>query len=388
MAPASHSAMIALGSRYGRGEAGSSLLPVGEGRLVAPVVYASHRGQVRFAADEGLHRAACLPGGESPEHVVRVGENICAKVAFEPMARSTTGTPGGFGLGWVWPPASRPGALGRDAGAVSAGAAASAAVVVTAAWAAHCRSPPFAGGWPPCPRSWVRARRAGDGGEHASQLVAQTGQPGDLGVDLGQPAVQQAGRGFTGALAGVAEREQFSYVGQRQPEPLGTSDELQPVDRSLTVTAVVPGGARRGGQQPRPLVVPDGVRPDARAGSQLSDRQPAGSLLDGHADSVKPGPGSKVKPLTPISAQVIRPCFRMVSQSLAAGPPRSATSDWHGAACCRCCDLAVMTSLIVSEYSGPQPETTPGFDRDHALDSCLSSLLVTACQLSVADTAR
>ena len=38
--------------------------------------------------------------------------------------------------------------------------------------------------------------------------------------------------------------------------------------------------------------------------------------------------------------------------------------------------------------SGPQPETAPGFDRDHALHACLPSLLVAGCQLSVADTAR
>ena len=35
-----------------------------------------------------------------------------------------------------------------------------------------------------------------------------------------------------------------------------------------------------------------------------------------------------------------------------------------------------------------QPETAPGFDRDHAFHACLPSLLVAGCQLSVADTAR
>jgi hypothetical protein len=40
-----------------------------------------HRRQVRFIADERMHRAACSPSGARPEHVIRVGENICAKVA-------------------------------------------------------------------------------------------------------------------------------------------------------------------------------------------------------------------------------------------------------------------------------------------------------------------
>lgn len=38
--------------------------------------------------------------------------------------------------------------------------------------------------------------------------------------------------------------------------------------------------------------------------------------------------------------------------------------------------------------SGPQPETAPGFDRDHAFHARLPALLVAGCQLSVADTAR
>jgi hypothetical protein len=38
--------------------------------------------------------------------------------------------------------------------------------------------------------------------------------------------------------------------------------------------------------------------------------------------------------------------------------------------------------------SGPQPETAPGFGRDHAFHACLAPLLVAGCQLSVADTAR
>lgn len=67
-------------------------------------------------------------------------------------------------------------------------------------------------------------------------------------------------------------------------------------------------------------------------------------------------------PLAPISAQLTRPCSRMVSQSLASGPPRSAGSDWHRATRCRCCDLAAMASLIVSgaqvRSRRPRPDST------------------------------
>ena len=92
--------------------------------------------------------------------------------------------------------------------------------------------------------------------------------------------------------------------------------------------------------------------------------------------------------LAPISAQLIRPCSQMSSQSLAAGPPRSAGSDWHAATYCRCGDLAATAFADRFRYSGPWPETAPGFNRDHASHACLPSLSVADCQLSVADTAR
>src|SRR5215469_2216934 len=57
------------------------LFPVDERRLIAPVIKASHDAAMRFSADVGVHRTAFLPGSAGPVGVVRVGENIGAKVA-------------------------------------------------------------------------------------------------------------------------------------------------------------------------------------------------------------------------------------------------------------------------------------------------------------------
>src|SRR5215469_17429250 len=44
----------------------AGLLPVDESRLVTPVVYAAHGGQVRLASDERVHQVALLPGSAGP----------------------------------------------------------------------------------------------------------------------------------------------------------------------------------------------------------------------------------------------------------------------------------------------------------------------------------
>src|SRR5215467_6186558 len=56
----------------------AGLLPVGERRLVAPIVQACHRAQMRFSAHKGPDRIPLLPGGKRPPCVVRVGEDVSA----------------------------------------------------------------------------------------------------------------------------------------------------------------------------------------------------------------------------------------------------------------------------------------------------------------------
>src|SRR5450755_1112087 len=76
-------------------EVRAALLPVGEGRLVAPVVQPRHRAQVRFGADVGPHRAAFLPGGQGPPRVVRVGQDIRAETAIGVLCLLQYGDSGG-----------------------------------------------------------------------------------------------------------------------------------------------------------------------------------------------------------------------------------------------------------------------------------------------------
>ena len=59
----------------------AGLLPVDEGRLITPVVYAAHGVQVRLAPDERVHQFAVLPGGTGPVGIVRLGQHIRVKVA-------------------------------------------------------------------------------------------------------------------------------------------------------------------------------------------------------------------------------------------------------------------------------------------------------------------
>jgi hypothetical protein len=54
----------------------AGLLPVGERRLVAPIVQACHRAQMRFSAHEGLNRIPFPPGSKGPPCVVRVGDDV------------------------------------------------------------------------------------------------------------------------------------------------------------------------------------------------------------------------------------------------------------------------------------------------------------------------
>jgi len=58
------------------------LLPLDEGRLVAPVIDTAHRVQMRFAAHERVHQVALLPDRSGPVGIVRLGQHIRAEVAF------------------------------------------------------------------------------------------------------------------------------------------------------------------------------------------------------------------------------------------------------------------------------------------------------------------
>src|SRR5579875_3599006 len=191
---------------------------------------------------------------------------------------SVTANPGAWGCGvsasrslalltaadarWCGLAPSCPGALGqgsvpaRSSGADIA-AAAAAAGRISATWTAHRDSPPSGAGGSRAPgaRHRVGASGAGNRCEHGGELAAQCGQPGHLGVDLGQAAAQQVSGRLARALTGIAEVQQLADGVQAQAEPLCAADELQPVQRALVVPAVVAGGARRRGQQAFPLVV-------------------------------------------------------------------------------------------------------------------------------------
>ena len=62
------------------------LLPLDEGRLIAPVIDTAHRVQMWFAADERVHQVALLPDRPGPVGIVRLGQHIRA----EAVARSIT----------------------------------------------------------------------------------------------------------------------------------------------------------------------------------------------------------------------------------------------------------------------------------------------------------
>ena len=57
----------------------AALLPVHQGRLVAPIVDVSHGADLGLAADTILHRAAFEPVGAGSDHAAFVGEGtVCA----------------------------------------------------------------------------------------------------------------------------------------------------------------------------------------------------------------------------------------------------------------------------------------------------------------------
>src|SRR5215471_15958247 len=58
------------------------LLPLDEGRLVAPVINAAHGVQVRFAPHERVHQVVPLPDRAGPVGIVRLGQYIRAEVAL------------------------------------------------------------------------------------------------------------------------------------------------------------------------------------------------------------------------------------------------------------------------------------------------------------------
>lgn len=61
------------------------------------------------------------------------------------------------------------------------------------------------------------------------------------------------------ALRLVAEHQQQTNFSERHVQPAATPDEVQPFDVRGGVRAVVRAGPRERGQQPQPLVVPEGV---------------------------------------------------------------------------------------------------------------------------------
>jgi hypothetical protein len=59
----------------------TALLPIPEGRLVAPIVDGSHEVEVGLAADDILQRAVFEPAGASPVPAVLGGEDLGGEVA-------------------------------------------------------------------------------------------------------------------------------------------------------------------------------------------------------------------------------------------------------------------------------------------------------------------
>lgn len=73
------------------------------------------------------------------------------------------------------------------------------------------------------------------------KVAAESGEPGDLSIDLFDVAAQEVFGGLAGTCAGVADGQQFGDLLQAHAEPLGALDELQPVQGARGRS----GGARR-----------------------------------------------------------------------------------------------------------------------------------------------
>ena len=108
---------------------------------------------------------------------------------------------------------------------------------------------------------------------HRGHLRSECGQSCDLCIDLREPAPEELFGGFAGADPRVPDRQQVSDVHEAQPEPLRTSDEPETVDGGGVVGPVAARGAVRGGQEPHPLVVADGVGPHPDGRSQFRHAQ-------------------------------------------------------------------------------------------------------------------
>jgi hypothetical protein len=93
----------------------------------------------------------------------------------------------------------------------------------------------------------IPGRASGAIGRQPVQRLAQPGQAGKLGVQLGDPASDQRLGVATRAAAAVGDPEQLGDLPQPQPEPLGALDEPQPLGDLLGVQAVAGWAALGGG---------------------------------------------------------------------------------------------------------------------------------------------
>jgi hypothetical protein len=107
--------------------------------------------------------------------------------------------------------------------------------------------------------------------DHPDKVVAQGCQAGQLGVKLGDPALQQPLGGFARTDSGIADLEEFGDLAQAETEPLTTLDEADPFDRITWVHPVTRWRSWRGREQASAFVVADGVRADADRSRQLGD---------------------------------------------------------------------------------------------------------------------
>src|SRR5262245_41556180 len=99
----------------------------------------------------------------------------------------------------------------------------------------------------------------GAGGLRGDDALAQRVELRELGVDAVQDGLQAPPLGLAGGGSGVVRGECVDSVGQREPDPLQLTRELDALDRLGLIVAVAGGGALRRRQDTDALVEADRV---------------------------------------------------------------------------------------------------------------------------------
>jgi len=117
-------------------------------------------------------------------------------------------------------------------------------------------------------------RRVSGGGPvlKLDEHVTGPGEFRDALLDLGQVLADQGADMLARCLSRVADGQDATDVGKREPGRLRVPDERQPVDGAKRVVPVPAGRARRFRQQSRLLVEADRLRGQASPAGQVTDQ--------------------------------------------------------------------------------------------------------------------